>query len=335
MIGNFSIKHGPGNRKISFGKGNKWVAVTAGEGSYVIDANLEFGSTRGHVLIGRYCSIAHRVTFVVGLNHDYSCVTTYPFEDFELNDPIDTNHAYNANKYQIIIGNDVWIGCDVTILGGVRIGNGAVIGAGTVVARDIPSYSVVVGNPAKVIKYRFEEDVISHLQNIKWWYWPVEKIKSQYHLMKDIGRFLQNTKEESQDGNEDETVLALKAIKEDSFQIYYLYADFEMEEQIWRSVLQEYLVKFTQDDHVVLVVEITGNHSGEYIAEMARIVEAQGDNAPIVVTHETDGISPGLIKLIDIFITTKDESSSVVVDFLSGSQARIIYGLDYEGHIFD
>ena len=336
MIGNFSIKHGPGNRTISFGKENKWVAVTAGEGSYVIDANLEFGSTKGHVLIGRYCSIAHRVTFEIGQNHDYSCVTTFPFDDFAINDPLDQNHAFKANKYQIIIGNDVWIGCDVTIMGGVRIGNGAVIGAGAVVAKDVPPYAVVVGNPAQVIKYRFEPKVIHRLQKIKWWYWPEEEIKVKYPLMKNVERFLQETQDIIVDESDDETIGALKVLKNASYHIFYMYGDFQMDERIWHSVLSKYLMKFSQNDKVVLVVEINGENVDGYVQEMANMVNDYGDNAPIVVTrHINNGVSQVLLRLIDTFITTKDENSSVMVDFLSDTKAKIVYGLDDEGRIFD
>lgn len=336
MIGTFSIKHEPGKRTISYGKNPEWVAVTAGDESYVTEANIEFGSTRGHVLIGRYCSIGHRVIFEVGLNHDYRCVTTFPFDDFAINDPCTQNHAYRANKYQIIIGNDVWIGCDVIIMGGVRIGNGAVIGAGTVVAKDVPPYSVVVGNPARVIKYRFEPAVIQRLQKMKWWYWPDEEIKAKYPLMKDVERFLQETKDREVDLNDDETVGALRALKEDSYHIYYMYGDFHMGEQIWHSVLTEYLKKFTQNDKVVLVVELTGKNLEEYVSQMAEMVNAGGEDAPIVVTHQShNGVSPALFSLVDTFITTKDDPSSVGVDFLSDTEAQIVYGLDFEGHIFD
>lgn len=335
MIGTFSLKEGPGKRTISYGKAPEWTAITAGEGSYVSEANFEFGSTRCHVLIGRYCSIAHRVTFEVGLNHDYHCVTTYPFEDFAIGDPLNPNHAYSANKYQIIIGNDVWIGCDVIIMGGVHIGNGAVIGAGTVVASDVPPYSVVVGNPARVIKYRFAPDVIQRLQKIKWWYWSAEKLRASYALMRDIDKFLRETKNIEVYQNDDETVGALRGLKENAYYIYYMYGDFQMEEAVWHSVMTEYLKKFSQNDKVVLVVELTGKNLEKYVSQMAEMVNAAGDNAPIVVTHQShNGVSPALFPLIDTFITTKDDPSSVGVDFLADTEAKIVYGLDFEGHIF-
>lgn len=336
MIGTFSIANGPGKRTISYGDKKEWVAVTAGDGSYVSEANVEFGSTKCHVLIGRYCSIGHRVIFEVGLNHDYHCVTTYPFEDFERNDPEAINHAYSVNRCQIIIGNDVWIGCDVTIMGGVRIGNGAVIGAGAVVAKDVPPYAIVVGNPARVIKYRFESDVIQCLQKIKWWYWPSEEIKKKYPLMKNVTKFLAKSKDFHFDESNDETIQALKALKADGYHIYYIYADFQMPDAVWRNVLTEYLKKYSDTSKVLLVLEVTGEKCDEYVADMSKMVDSRGDDAPIVLTHKTNNvISPELLHLVDTFITTKDEPSSVVVDFLSDSDTKIVYGMDFGGHIFD
>lgn len=78
---------------------------------------------------------------------------------------------------QTRIGNDVWIGCNVVVLAGVSVGDGAVIGAGAVVTKDVPPYAVAVGNPAKVIKYRFRTEIIAGLLETRWWDLPVEEIK--------------------------------------------------------------------------------------------------------------------------------------------------------------
>lgn len=78
-----------------------------------------------------------------------------------------------------VIGNDVWIGHGALILPGVTIGNGAIIGAGAVVARDVPDYAIVAGNPARVIRYRFDPEVIERLNRIAWWDWPVQRIASK------------------------------------------------------------------------------------------------------------------------------------------------------------
>lgn len=145
--------------------------------------------------IGRYCSINN--TARIYNNHPLECVTTHPFLDFcffsswenyiqkrELVNKFGT-HWNNAvyedspirNNRPVTIGNDVWIGANVVILPGVSIGDGAIIAAGAVVTKDVEDYAIVGGVPAKLIKYRFTEDQIHKLQQIKWWDWLHEKIE--------------------------------------------------------------------------------------------------------------------------------------------------------------
>ena len=122
------------------------------------------------LIIGKFVSIAEGVTFILGGNHRSDWITTYPFPAFtrELNLAFDIK-GHPTTKGDITIGHDVWIGQNATILSGVTIGNGAVIGAASVVAKDIPSYAICVGNPARIIGYRFEPEIISQLEKIAWW----------------------------------------------------------------------------------------------------------------------------------------------------------------------
>jgi len=100
----------------------------------------------------------------------------------------------NYNKIQerkpITIGNDVFIGMNVTILDGVTIGDGAVIGAGCVVSKDVPPYAIVAGNPMRILRYRFPEDVRDKLMTTKWWDWPVEELQEVEQYFFDVGNFI-------------------------------------------------------------------------------------------------------------------------------------------------
>ena len=93
---------------------------------------------------------------------------------------ITSNHNYEGDKIpydekiitkEIVIGDCVWLGNRVTIVGNVNIGDGAIIAAGSVVVKNVPNYAIVGGNPAKIIRYRFPEEIIEKLNKIKWWYW--------------------------------------------------------------------------------------------------------------------------------------------------------------------
>lgn len=124
--------------------------------------------------IGNFCSIASDAWILMGGEHHTEWVTTYALF-YDLLTP--TGFKFSKTKGDIVIGNDVWIGSGACILSGVTIGDGAVIGARTVVAKDIPPYAIAVGNPARVIKYRFDSETIEKLLKIQWWNWSDEEIK--------------------------------------------------------------------------------------------------------------------------------------------------------------
>ncbi len=128
------------------------------------------------ISIGKFCSIAGDVKIIAGGNHDHnSRVSTYPFKSKLTG----LNLVESGNKGPVVIGNDVWIGIGATILSGVKIGDGSIIGAQAVISRDVPPYSIAVGNPAKIVRQRFESDIIEKLLQIKWWDWDDDLIKER------------------------------------------------------------------------------------------------------------------------------------------------------------
>lgn len=129
--------------------------------------------------IGRYCSIADNVIIGPG-NHTLSNISTSPiFTESRNALGIQWSDDTKVEPFRpVSIGNDVWIGSRAIIMGGITIGNGAVVGAGAIVTKDVPSYAIVGGVPAKVIRYRFSQDVIERLEEIKWWNMAEDKLKS-------------------------------------------------------------------------------------------------------------------------------------------------------------
>lgn len=111
--------------------------------------------------VGSYCSIGPNVVFVVSGSHPMDSISTFPFKVYSLNETTE-----DIEEKDMYIDDDVWIGANVTVLSGVHIGQGAVIGAGSVVTKDIPPYAVAMGVPAKVVKYRFDEDIIKQLLQV-------------------------------------------------------------------------------------------------------------------------------------------------------------------------
>ncbi|MBC5581034.1 CatB-related O-acetyltransferase [Anaerofilum sp. BX8] len=146
----------------------------------------EFGD---RLIIGKFCAIASGTKFIMGpANHRTGSVTTYPFHVFggawEERTPAHLSQL--PFKGDIVIGNDVWIGRESVILPGVHIGDGSVIGAYSVVTRDVPPYSVAGGNPAQLIKKRFNEDLIRTLLQLKWWDFEPEKLLDFLPLLCDL-----------------------------------------------------------------------------------------------------------------------------------------------------
>ncbi len=144
----------------------------------------------GTLTIGKFCSFADDVVILLGGEHDYENVSTYPFGQLLWRfSKTRTVHT----KGDVTIGNDVWVGRGAIIRSGVTIGDGAVIGAGSVVVADIPDYAIAGGNPAKVIKYRFNPDVIEKLLLLKWWDWPWKVLREYIpELMSHSETFLRN-----------------------------------------------------------------------------------------------------------------------------------------------
>jgi acetyltransferase-like isoleucine patch superfamily enzyme len=136
------------------------------------------------VIIGSYCSLGPKIEFFLGGNHRMDWITTYPFGHTH-KEVFNTfnGEGHPATKGDIVIGNDVWIGMSTKIMSGVKIGNGAVIATNSVVTKDVNDYVVVGGNPAKIIKKRFSDDIIEILLKIKWWDWDEEKINRNLNIL--------------------------------------------------------------------------------------------------------------------------------------------------------
>lgn len=147
-----------------------------------INAHSSGGSDE-KLVIGSYCSIALNAHFMLGGEHDYRNISTFPFRV-----KFGETSCEAATKGVIILEDDVWVGDNTWILSGVHIGQGAIVATGSVVTRDVPAYSIVAGNPAKVIKYRFPEDIVEKLINFDWKsfeYSPQMREQLYTHVTKD------------------------------------------------------------------------------------------------------------------------------------------------------
>jgi acetyltransferase-like isoleucine patch superfamily enzyme len=154
---------------------------------------VRFPETGAKLSIGRYCSIADGVEILLGGNHRTDFVTTYPFGAMTGIWPEAAGRGdHHATKGDVSIGHDVWLGSQCMILSGVSIGTGAVIAARAVVTQDVPPYAVVGGNPARVIRMRFDAGVVERLLASRWWDLPRERVARLIPLLQgaDLEGFL-------------------------------------------------------------------------------------------------------------------------------------------------
>jgi acetyltransferase-like isoleucine patch superfamily enzyme len=146
--------------------------------------------------IGNFCSIASNVQIGLGF-HPMDFISTSPIF-YDCSQPLPeffTNNKFNIdNSQRVIIGSDVWIGVSSIIKSGITIGVGSVIGAGSIVTKDVPPYSIVVGVPAKIIKYRFDNDLIAQLIESKWWELDKDILKQLNDTYSDPKIFLNQLK---------------------------------------------------------------------------------------------------------------------------------------------
>ncbi|GGL06527.1 acetyltransferase [Nocardia jinanensis] len=137
------------------------------------------------LIIGKFCALATGVRFIMnGANHRLDGPSTFPFPTMggAWSRHIDLLSEL-PNRGDTVVGNDVWFGNGATVMPGVRIGNGAIIGAGAVVTRDIPDYGIVGGNPARLIRNRYDGSEIARLLAVAWWDWPVEHITEHVRVI--------------------------------------------------------------------------------------------------------------------------------------------------------
>ena len=228
-----------------------------------------------------------------------------------------------------MVGNDVWIGEDATILGGVHIGNGAVVGTSAVVSRNVPAYAIVAGNPARVIKYRFDKETIRKLQKIRWWNWSLEKIQSSFPLMHDPKKFADTYYSEALETNShDKLAQSLRNFKYKGFKIFSTVIDYDSDNPLWKTILD----RFAKSDlhNIILVFHVPKKFSFNAAANDIRANWTPCDDKFIfaIPAQDENPFSTESLRETDVLITTRSLDSLLAWDALNDLDVPTRYALD-------
>jgi acetyltransferase-like isoleucine patch superfamily enzyme len=162
--------------------------------------------------VGGFCCIQREARILAGSEHFTDRVSTFPFSA-RIFDPQAGNLDESIDRGPTVIGNDVWIGMGAIVLSSVLVGDGAVIAAGAIVSKAVPAYAVVAGNPAQIVRYRFEKDVRERLLALRWWDWSDEALmRERLFLSADVHEFLEHTESRYEPRPPSELMRSLQAL---------------------------------------------------------------------------------------------------------------------------
>ena len=309
-----------------------------GRDSYIVSSNiasgLDFTPDGSYEVynfhVGKFTSIAHNFYIDIDMNHNYLALSTAATDLFNVLESKDKKETFKR-KGQVLIQNDVWIGHDTNIMAGVTIHDGAIIAANSHVVKDVPPYAIVGGNPAKVIKYRFDDNTIKKLMTIKWWNWSDEKIKENSHLFYSdkIDEFCDKFYEKALEEERNLKVLDAPRLKN----TYLYFVDLLDEFKLFNKVLDEFVKEFKEDPDSLLLLYI---NKEEYDENYINIINQYINNAKLYNNIKCSIISyvgstedeRAAFKNVDYFITNRSKNTILHSEYAYDNNVKIISGVD-------
>lgn len=288
-----------------------------------IQSRLNFPPYEGRhcIAIGKSCSLATGVEFMVDLNHDYSSITMgavlgemQPLEDMKA-----------PRRGSIIIQNDVWVGYNATIMASVTLRNGCVVAAGSVVTKDVPPYAIVGGNPAKIIRYRFDKDVIDAFQRIAWWDWTEEQKRERradFSLSaKDFtDKYLPYSDLPELNSISEKDKSAMKAI--------LFFPDLGEPLPLYPEVLRRYFEKDRPNAQMILFI-IKENINLKSIENLEReVAKYQNNGNSVKLLSGTNADAAAHMANADYYITTRGRETVKRTCLADLYNTKILYGTD-------
>ena len=336
-----NLKFNPGDIKTTqiftfdIGHPQPFRILTIGKDSYIVDAQIETGlnmdrtimSNRGvfNFQIGKYCSLAEKITFLIDINHDHQSVFQGHISEFSGLE----KDSKLCRKGQILIENDVWIGHNATIMGGVTIRSGAVVAAGAVVTKDVPPYAIVGGNPAKIIKYRFSDDIITKLLEISWWNWPSHTLLERAtDMLGDVASFVDKyyphvLKERAQISSTESPIIHSSAGDN-----YLFFLDFDDPYALYHKIIREFCHTYHGTDHHLILAFAEAFDANQLEQLTTTLNEFEEYDVSIQLLDCTQIPVDTVIKNTDVYITNRNPNNLERAEIAYKFEKKVISGVD-------
>ncbi len=298
-------------------KGTDFPCCFIDKDSYIVSAlvktglDIHFGDNLYNLQIGKYTSLAEDILFIIDMDHDYSAVCQ-GWQVSELRgksfDGVIRN-TVKQRKGEVLIGNDCWIGTGATIMNGVIIHDGAVVAANSVVTRDVPPYTIVGGNPAKVIKKRFADEIVEELKWIRWWDWGEKRMLSAASgLLSDAEVFVKEYYEESRNqiirlSERNPFFTRMKKAEK----VFAYIVDDESPVPSYPSIIKEFCTTFSETHNQLVLFFPNYLNDKKYLVDrVADALERYEDaECDVSLVYDDRAIIEPVIKHCDSYITSR------------------------------
>lgn len=317
-----------------------------GTGSYIedggvlntgLDVTLSKGFGIHNLHIGNYVSIAINSQFCMGINHNWKNLAMGHllslWDDLVSGEAEECQSSFH-HKGQILIQNDVWLGNGVTVMPGVTIHNGAVVAAESHVVKDVPPYAIVGGNPAKVIKYRFPDEIIKMLLEIKWWNWDIDIIRKhrKWFYSENVEAFCAEfypkiLAQKPRFSVADASHLKMEVSRGKSIYLYFL--DLDSEYSLWMFVMKKFLRYYAHDNNLLVLVADSHKDISPVKHFLSKEIPSSCQSAYKIIENPQN--EQKLFSIADYFIANRDIRTIRWSEYCEEYEVKILSGCDLNG----
>ncbi len=294
--------------------------------SYIVKAEIQTGldfdicSNCHSILIGKGCSLADDITLMIDLNHDYYSVLQGVWEFMGKSQ----GESKIKRKGTVIIQNDVWVGHGATIMSGVTLHNGCIVAANAVVTKDVPPYAIVGGNPARIIKYRFDEEIIDGLQKIACWDWPETiKINRKEDFKLDPKDFVKKYYSEAEQKMDQK----VKYVNETGRKVILLYPDVNQKFPLYKEFMKNFFKK-DREQYELLIYVSKRETTEETITQIEDELKRYDRNCYVTLQTGEDIDEHSLFDYADYYVTTRHPSTVRNTCLCDLHEVKVLYGTD-------